>query len=239
MKQIPRPLWITAVVIASLVLAWNIVFPTNSFRYKVTVNVETPEGIKSGSAVREFTVVQQPEIGDSGPGNSVRGEAVVVDLGARGVLFALIDMDDEYMVFRTFPSEQGGLTRAGARYYERLEAKATLDPANYPKLVAFKDINDPGTVYEPFRVIFGDASQSSIERNKVQRVEDNLAATFGEGVRLKNITIEMTDEPVTDAKVEKHMPWVQGYPEEPIIADVSMEDFSLKALLRKGHFNKD
>ncbi|MCA9468988.1 MAG: hypothetical protein KC643_26590, partial [Nitrospira sp.] len=37
----------------------------------------------------------------------------------------------------------------------------------------------------------------------VQKVDpENLAATFGPGVELKRITLEITDEPVTEGKVE-------------------------------------
>ena len=36
---------------------------------------------------------------------------------------------------------------------------------------------------------------------------DNLAGTFGPGVLLKRITLEITDEPVTKGKIERVLGW--------------------------------
>ncbi len=154
--------------------------------------------------MREFTVMHGPELTpETGPHQIVRGEAVVIDLGKRGVLFATISSDDEYLVFNTFPEGAGGLTREGARYYENLRAKAEVVPVNYPLLVAFKDINDPKTVtvaYKPITKV-KDAPGYQYE---VVGVEDYLPELFGTGVSLKNITIEMTDENITK-KVAKYL----------------------------------
>ena len=198
------------VIVVALIAAWKIAYPTNSFRYKVTVNVETPEGLKSGSAVREARIYQQPEVGDNGPWTNVFGEAVVVDLGARGVLFATLDTDDHYLVFRTFSEGPPGLTRKGARYYEQLRAKAVVDPLNYPLLVAFKDIKDPKTItvaYKPLKQ--RDNNKPGIQY-KIVGVEDNMAELFGNGVRLKDITIEMTKVQITRNVIE-YLPWLDLY----------------------------
>src|SRR6218665_2890440 len=69
-------------------------FSNEKIRYKMTVTVETPEGIKTGSAVREAGRYTEPSILPDQGGVFYRvigGEAVVVDLAERGVLFALID----------------------------------------------------------------------------------------------------------------------------------------------------
>lgn len=68
--------------------------------------------------------------------------------------------------------------RDGIRYYKSITGqKKVLDQSQYPTLVTFKDIRDPKTV--------------------TQVNASNLSATFGDGVTLKDITIEMTDESVT------------------------------------------
>jgi hypothetical protein len=65
--------------------------------------------------------------------------------------------------------------------------KTDIPRSHYPLLVAFMDINDP---------------------NSVREVDpDNLAATFGPGVSLKRITLEITDEPVTEGKIESVLGW--------------------------------
>lgn len=204
MKKSARILIGLLVLIAAVVIGWKIAYPTNSFRYKVTVNVETPEGMKSGSAVREIIVKQIPKVTpEMHTTVIVRGEAVAVDLGKRGVLFALIGSDDELFVLRSFPSGLG-LTREGARYYEQLQAKTIVDPLNYPLLVAFKDIADPKTVEAVYRVY------SKIMYPKEDTdlaIEDNLEKTFGKGVKLKDITVEMTDEKVT-WDIEERLSWL-------------------------------
>jgi hypothetical protein len=37
---------------------------------------------------------------------------------------------------------------------------------------------------------------------------DDLAATFGEGVRLKAVTLEITEEPVTEGTAEEVLGWL-------------------------------
>lgn len=37
--------------------------------------------------------------------------------------------------------------------------------------------------------------------------EDNFEELFGQGVRLKEITVEMTDDPVT-REIERYLPWL-------------------------------
>jgi hypothetical protein len=63
-----------------------------------------------------------------------------------------------------------------------------LTPDQYPLLVTFGDINDP---------------------TSVRRVDPNdLAASFGPGYRLNAITMTITDEPVTEGKVETVLGWL-------------------------------
>ncbi|MCA9423137.1 MAG: hypothetical protein KC592_19110 [Nitrospira sp.] len=66
----------------------------------------------------------------------------------------------------------------------------TIPHDRYPLLVTFSDITDPKTV---------------------QQVDPtNQAATFGPGVVLKRITLEITDEPVTEGKIEQILPCLRS-----------------------------
>lgn len=85
---------------------------TYTWRYKMTIEVDTPEGVKVGSAVREVINEITPyPMDEQRPWRNrirVKGEAVVVSLGGRGTFFALLDGDDAYgIVFKTFPYEGG------------------------------------------------------------------------------------------------------------------------------------
>lgn len=193
MKKPSRKFVVLAVIvgaIASCSLAWSTAYPSGTWRYKITVSVDTPEGIKTGSAVREVMVVQRENPAPDRPRGkaTVKGEAVVIDLGKRGVLFSIIKGDDYRHTFKAFPYSRGGTTPEGVEYYSHLKnAKAEL-PNNLFQLVRFKDLKDPASVLvvDP----------------------DDLPASFGEGVALRNVIIEMTDDQITSGGVNKYLPWL-------------------------------
>ena len=206
---------LVSILIATVVI-WNIVYPSGTWRYKITVNVETPEGLKSGSAVREVYVADAPDILPEAH-NSVKlkGEAVVVDLGARGVLFAPLNIDDYSIVFKTFPipgeiGRAGGTTPKGIRYFRSLKNVNAVLPVNhYPRFVMFKNINDPLTVTPVLE--YSDYDQNlSPHRQKQSIKADHFEELFGQGVRLKSVTIEMTDEKITWS-IAQRLPWLSQY----------------------------
>ncbi len=183
---------------------WTYQYPTGSWRYKLTVEVETPEGIKTGSAVRRLRQYTDIKIGDTGGGAaSTSGEAVVVDLGERGKLFMTVG-EDHYFLFRVFPFSKGGNTPEGIEYYDHLKnAKASiLGLENLrPQLVTFRNIEDPKSV----ELVYGSRFNPSTQ--KTDPVDD-FEGIFGTGVRLKDITVETTDEPITRG-IDKVLPWLE------------------------------
>lgn len=207
MRKASITLCVLAAIVFAAIVAWKIAYPSGSWRYKITVSVETPEGIKTGSAVREIRAAVAPGflgVEKSLP-TSVVGEAVVVDLGERGVLFAIMGVDDYWQFENAFPTS---LTwRDRFFYYKNLKnVKTEVAPVNYPRLLAFKDINDPKSVtiaYKPITKV-KDALGYQYE---VVGVEDNMAELFGSGVSLKNIEIETTNEALT-RRVERYLPWL-------------------------------
>ena len=182
-----------------------------TYRYKMTVCVDTPEGQKCGSAVREVFArdsTQQvvPGIGKGGCVTSVKGEAVVVDLGQRGKLFALLkdgrgstDMAADLPAY-TFPilGSPGGCLKDNIKHYENLEAKGPVDLQFHPLMVAFKDMTDPTSVQYVYGVEEYNEKSPGGGYDRLWRVkEDNFEKLFGKGVKLNSVTLEMTDEPVT------------------------------------------
>lgn len=169
-----------------------------SWRYKITVNIDTPEGVKSGSAVRQVEITQKditPPDGQPGgknyvPGKKnyttkfkVFGEAVVVDLGKRGTVFALIEDGAYAHVLRAFnikKFEDAERLTAGSK------AQLNCDEHVYcPKIVTFKNIEDPQSV----RLVY--VNKTYADRTKEQ--VDNFEDLFGESVNLKDIQIEATN----------------------------------------------
>jgi hypothetical protein len=147
------------------------------------------------SSVREVHVQDGPKFPEGHADIKVKGEAVVVDLGKKGVFFALLSGKDDYedyafyIVFSEFPSHFDILSPDAIRYYSKLKARKELAFDNLPMLVHFRDNKDPKTV---------------------ELVDPNdLEKTFGKGVKLVSATLEMTDEPVTSG-VDKYMPVFDG-----------------------------
>lgn len=207
MKKPSKRFVILSIIVAAIALcslAWSTAYPSGTWRYKITVNVDTPEGVKSGSVVRGVYATQQSKIANVAATASSYGEAVVVDLGERGVLFGILRQDDGYhVVFKAFPGP-GGLTKEGIEYYSKLKAKTVLKPDNYPMFVRFKKLDDPKSVMAVLQnhdavteKVYGPESVETFEE------------AFGEGVSLKEITLEMTDEPATKGIVEKHLTWLK------------------------------
>jgi hypothetical protein len=141
--------------------------------------------------------------------DGTRGEATVVDLGKRGLLFALLIRDKsrkdsygpggyEYAAFSDLNeqarSDANGNEDKRIAYFidslNRLKPSGDISPRNLSLMVRFRDVNDPRTV---------------------ERIDpENLAASFGAGVWLKRATIEIVDEPLTTG-IEKRLPWLDGF----------------------------
>lgn len=206
-----KKLIIYFLIIFAPVIWWKVNYPSGSWRYKITVEVETPEGIKSGSAVRELFFGTRPHIfpEDSGFSFWTYGEAVAVDLGKRGVLFALVqafeDRGVHYALKNPFYS-LGYVKEYGSyiRYNNFLSngRVGVLPEEEWPLMVMFKDINDPKTM----AMAYGKSFDTKTQRFSI--INNNMENLFGHGVQIKRIVYEMTDEPASWS-VHKKLPWLK------------------------------
>jgi hypothetical protein len=222
-----RPFIVLILCLAGYI-GWTLIFPSGSWRYRLSIEVETPEGVKSGTAVREVDAATGMRIGDSsGASVLASGEAVVIDLDKRGQMFALLVNADHAggaatTVFDAFPYPgrdfgpyQGILTREGISYYSGLRGKAELPAGKVPLFVRFADNSKPETV-------------------KVIDPRD-FAREFGDGVRLKAAQIELvepgfwplnmigiTGEPMTH-KIRGILPWLSDFPEPGVLINVNRD----------------
>lgn len=154
-----------------------------TWNYRITVEVETPDGIKTGSTVRQL---QMQEIVQLNPdrGNAqfrVKGEAIVIDLGKYG---ALVEIPDYQEFLDAFPVEHANRIK----YYNSLpNGKVShLNTGNYP-LINFQNIDDPDSI----RTVNSDQFEQSFDKE----------------VNLKKITILTTEDEVTYGQVRKHFSW--------------------------------
>lgn len=209
------------------------------YRYRLTVEVETPEGLKSGSSVIEVQMSKmRPAMHPSGIGLSskARGEAVAVDLPNGQTLYALLRSENKVdwatdIVYAMAPRREDATPdEAMAQRFEwirnsrevvtlpqyRVVAKGAMRLDGWPMLVTFEDEADP---------------------TSVARVDpDDLAASFGEGVNLKRITVKLTDDPVTTG-IEERLGWLgnsfRGYSLQDFPEGFPVGDFG--GLFKKGN----
>lgn len=181
-------------LVATLAYCQDFFFPY-TWHQKMTLEVEIDGQVYTGSSVVKVNVGESDPI-TQGLGYPLqfgaRGEAAFVKFPGNRYLFALLDGG---------PPDSGPQTNAVNIFKDRLprkgierfavlsnsQFKGNIPRSHYPLLVTFMDINDPITV---------------------QVVNpDNLAQTFGSGVILKRITLEITDEPITEGKIESVLGW--------------------------------
>lgn len=203
-------LLVAVVALMSLPGCWD----SESYRYKLTLSVNTPSGIKTASRVVEVTTRQGPRIGGgSGVGGSCKGEALYLDLGAGyPPLIALLgyrhysplkgraDAKNANVWAGCHPTNLlarvGGITDHDSARMQAMDLVRRLSGLPWPQeltsdqlpdLVALDDVRNPRTLMlvNPFK----------------------LHETLGSGVKWERITIGLTREPVSTG-ILKQLPWL-------------------------------
>jgi hypothetical protein len=195
-------------LLAVLVIGDQIRINRPGHKYRLTVEVTTPDGIKTGSGI--LSVV--PDRGYSRGGRTtMRGEAVFVDLGqdsgqAKNLVALLahqqgakLDLDDiNYVALRAY-----GAARGNRVSFNELNRQTGIVPVQgdlIPVLVSFGDPKDPKTA----RLVAGDHAE----------------VVLGDGYVIRGLTVEMVPnglwpidfggvlgEPVTRG-IETKLPWL-------------------------------
>lgn len=215
---------IIAVVIVGLIMAYSIAYPATSYRFRVTLNVETPEGLKTGSSVMEVRTRRYPAwttLGANRGQTTLTGEAVFVGLGPgsdgklRNVIALLVyGPRGEKVNFYWLPdtafephykqkvSSPGSLGSSWELRKLPVGTSAELRGDLVPTLVTFADLNDAKTA----RAIR----------------PDEFPQVFGKGVTFRDAKVEivspgiwpltvfgLSGEPVTGG-IEKKLLWWNG-----------------------------
>jgi hypothetical protein len=189
-------------LLAALVTGDQIRINRPGHKYRLTVEVETPEGIKSASGV----MAVHPDRSYSRGGHTLtRGDAILVDLGGAKNLLALlahidnksVDLDGiNYVALRAYNAAG---RKASFNEMSRMTGAVPVKGALVPVLVTFEDLIDPGTAREV--------------------LPDEVEAGLGKGFDVSSISVEVVPnglwpldfggplgEPVTRG-TEAKLPW--------------------------------
>ena len=193
-------------LLAALYIGDQIRINRPGHKYRLTVEVETPDGRKSASGV----MAVHPDRSYSRGGHTKAvGDAVYVDLGGGKNLVALLAHIDKnleldgmnYVALRAYIAAAGG-KRVSFNDMNRQTGVVPVTGALIPVLVTFADPANPGTAR--------------------QVPPENAEATLGTGYRLHGISAEVVPngfwpldfggalgEPVTRA-IHAKLPWLNG-----------------------------
>jgi len=192
-------------LLAALVIGDQIRINRPGHKYRMTVEVETPEGIRSGSSILAVT----PYRGYN-PGGTTRtsGDALFVELdGGKNLVALLVHLDKtpdfdaiNYVALRAYPAARG--KRVNFNDMSKQTGVVPVTGALVPVLASFADVANPGSA-KPVP-------------------PDDAEAVLGKGYRLRGITAEVVPngfwpidfggvlgEPVTRGIVGR-LPWLEG-----------------------------
>jgi hypothetical protein len=160
-------------------------------RYRLTIVVQTPTGIKAGSSVIEASGAKITSINGNGFGTGFVGDAVFLDLGGNRNVVALLTVGtnaDTYRFGLLAPLAFG--MNGGPDDFIKIQTMTgslSLTARLIPTLVTFRDISNPQTAEVVAPEAFG--------------------STFGRGFEFLNATVELTTDNITRGITTK-MPWL-------------------------------
>ena len=201
---LPWPLIILSQLVSSQASRGSV---EEAWNQRMTLTIQTPSGVVSGSSVQRIVwkgldAAHRTKT----PTNSTwsrfypQGEAVAVEIAPGRWLFALLKGAQGW---QGEPGTNFGYAVAVplGHHASSVEAVAVikslpkdqplpLPPEAWPLIVTFDDISDPKTV---------------------RRVDpSDLAASFGPGVQLKAVTLEVTNEAVTEGRITNALSCVKA-----------------------------
>lgn len=206
---------ILCIVVISLgAIAWMAATPSYSYSYRLTVEIDTPEGIKSGSSVIEVTTEKMPDWMStlSSQETSVKSSPIYFSLpeGKNALILLYHGLwPKQNMIEVLFPRAAlkppcESMERFNwAREVSGMEArKIKLEPILIPNIVTFSDTNDPMSA----NFLYESGYDGACTAEKII-VVDTFSEILGDGYALKNATVVLTNESATKRKMGDVLPW--------------------------------
>lgn len=189
------------VVVLVIVLNRSCVPDRYAWNQELKVEIDTPDGVKTGTAVTEVRWRGDiPTLSSAVPTGSVEldGEALVVAIAGNRQLFVLLEGDEfssnlKYLALRLLSDKIGGtgtFPDLGPKIVASRQA-LSVPPELYPYFVMFRDISDPSTAV---------------------RIEPaNMVNQLGAGYALRSIALSVTERPRGPSKIKRILPWLPSY----------------------------
>lgn len=170
------------------------------YRYRLTIEVDTPAGARRGSVVREigWHTMWAPTPEAHAERVWQRGEAAVLDLPNGKTVFLLLDPDPKDTIRAGFYTAYGVERGYGTMLKEANASRSAF-------VFAPSHVLRTHRLPVPHLVTFDDPARPET----VRAVDpDDLCASFGEGYAVRRLTIEVTDDPVTES-IGHRLPWLE------------------------------
>ncbi|MBR1211439.1 hypothetical protein [Bradyrhizobium sp. JYMT SZCCT0180] len=188
-----KRLAIAVAVIATVVVLYKLKYPTYSYRYRLTVNLDVDGQLRAGSSVIEAYVRKNPPL--------LLGNRLAFSIHANAVL---VQIPDNKLVVALLASGPLGqdvdfLTRLVPSHFKlelfkdqqlaqlpMVRGNWDLSPAEFPTMILFEQPRDPRSARH---LKAGETIQMS-----------------GRLVRIRGVTVEITNDPVT-VGIESKLGW--------------------------------
>jgi hypothetical protein len=202
MTPMKKFLMVSGAIVGGLCLAYLMFFPTDYLRYRLTLDVDVDGVTRTGSGVVEVAYQGMSgwlsEIGQGAHfGGEMRGYAITVDLGERGLLFVVDSrpfLEDpathllalpKLASLNMLPFVAYGLSQsydpssglAAVRKLQTKKGSVNVPPDGLPMVVRFLNVDDGSTIEE--------------------LDPRDLSAAYGPGVRLARARFEFTTDQVS------------------------------------------
>lgn len=191
------------------------------YRFRLTVEIDTPQGVRSGSSVMQVRYGLSLNFNGGGQqgDTDLVGEGVYVDLGGGRHVVAVLGQpllrsgawERKFLPANVLLHGSSGLQQIKDLKAEGrdLEGSADVPFDQIPSMVTFERSNDPASAKVVWGKGFTETEDAQGYRVRAVRVDD-FAETFGPGHGLRRVWLEMVarDTPIT-SQLGTRFPWLR------------------------------
>ncbi|MGZ5873362.1 MAG: hypothetical protein ACXWKP_14775 [Bradyrhizobium sp.] len=213
MRTLRKTILFSALLLLGLYGCFQIAFPTYVDRFRLTMSFNIDGREYTGSSVIEAVYTKNGGLSNSAYEEHTRGQAVFIDLGARGAIVATLTagalaVGDNWgniygLPMKAFSTREHQIT---IPELPKLSGRRDLTPDNMPRLIWFSNVADESSA-------------------RVFTIKE-LPGMFGPTARLDAAFIEITSDPIV-IDIDQKLPWYRNLEKRQKGRDVIGAGFSL------------